>query len=556
MEYITVEEAAELGGVSVATMRRRCGAGEVDAVKAGAQWLIDPKSVGGAKPARKRKPKGVTEEFNLKAAWGHVQSTDLSEAWVPDVLRFRDYIEVGDKVVETAGQRLVSLAFSSAFRLDIPKTTASNRPGVLLDISDRVAYQAVVGSFAKKIEMKLAESVYSSRLATGRHFLQHGPKRWVRFEASVKKQAKGDGFSWVASADISAYFEHIHHRILFEELSHLGVSGQPLRALRVMLTRWSQLDGVGLPQGPNASRVLGNFYLVQVDESMLGQDYVYHRYMDDVRILAKTKADAVAAIRQFEHLCRQRGLICSSSKTDVVSIEEYIRQGDGNEKNIASYFFNSGDLSKARPVLKRILKGALSQDRINQRDARFSLWRLARIREHAALRQILERLEDLAPLASVVGAYLKYFVSRESVQKKISEFMSDPLRSYSAFLKTWIFAAMLECNNMPKSWTEISRQEASDKNNPNFLRAVASCVLAKARLPRDISWIRGQLDVEHDPDVLRAYLVALKYGGALDKSSIAVASGRVPGLERTGEWLRARRSLPSLLYPDQVISVP
>jgi len=424
----------------------------------------------------------------------------------------------------------------------------------MLDLPDRVAYQAVVATFADKIEAVLADTVYSSRLSPDeRYFLKHGPKRWVKFEKDVARLAQDD-YSWVAWSDISSYFEHILHQRLFDELSHLGIGGPPLRALREMLSRWALVAGIGLPQGPNASRLLGNFYLAQVDEVMLHAGYIYYRYMDDVRVLTDSKPAAIAGVQLFEQASRERGLTPSSAKTDVFPVETFLSRAD-RDLSQAAYFFDSGSLPKARIELKRILRTALRENGVDQRGARFSIWRLARIKESTVLGHILDNLEILAPLASVVAAYLKHFVSRSSAQSRITAFLSDSTRSYSSFLRSWIYSAMLECKRMPEEWRRLAENDARDRNNPNFLRAVAMCVLARAQVQRDATWIRSELENEHDPIMRRACVVALAYGRNLDKGTINAATRTDPRLAVTANWLKGRTQLPSLLYSDQSIDI-
>lgn len=555
MEYLTVEAVAQRLNLSIATVRRRCAAGEIEAIKAGPQWLVDPEALDARNVKRKRKRAKSETDYQCRTAFTHVKATDLSEVWVPDVLRFRDLTDNSDSIIKKAEERLVDHSFQPAGRLEVPKTPFSNRPGVLLELPDRIAYQAVVAMFADKIEAALSGTVYSSRLSNDRkYFLQHGSKRFVKFEDDVRKRAEQE-FSWVAKTDISSYFEHVLHQTLFDELSHLGVTGSPLRALREMLSRWSIVSGMGLPQGPNASRVLGNFYFIQVDEAMLEAGYTYYRYMDDVRILAQSKTEAVAGMRNFEQACRDRGLTPSSAKTEVLSVEDFVKAQADPETDRAAYLFDGTSLPKARVALKRVLKKALGSSGVNHRKAKFSLWRLARIKESTVLGQVLDNLEVLAPVASVVAAYLKYFVSRSAAQARIASFLADPTRSYSSFLRSWVYAAMLECDKMPEQWRRLAEQDSRNRNNPNYLRAVAVCVLARAQIPRDLSWIRSELDVEHDPVMRRGYIVALAYGGGLDKVTVNSATRSDPALAVTATWLKSRTRLPSLLYGDQSIGL-
>lgn len=314
-----------------------------------------------------------------------------------------------------------------------------------------------------------------------------------------------------------------------------------------MLSRWSILEGVGLPQGPNASRLLGNFYLQPVDEIMLARGYNYFRYMDDIRIVARSKPEAVAAIREFEGLCRERGLSCSSHKTQVMDETEYAQHLDTAQLDEAAYQFQFST-EASRAMLRRIFDQALSPAGVDKTRARFSIWRLTRMREYRVMSKVFKHMENLAPLASVVAAYLRPFIDRATVQRKVESFLKDRDRSYSPYLRAWIYAAMLESREIPESWADIARADSHDLNTPSYMRGIAACVLGKRGLPRDIAWLKDRLSLEHDPLVLRANMVALRHAGALDKRSVKIVADRQPGLERTGIWLmRQNGFLPSLV---------
>ena len=286
--FLTVEEVAEQLNLSIATIRRRCAEGEWGAQKFGKQWSIPADEVANSAPARKRAKRTTgSTKLNFVQAVEHVRTTDISELWIPHVLRYRDFLDESELLAQAAKVQFERQQYGAAENIMIPKNAIATRPGVLLDIVDRVAYQAVVASMAPVLDKQIGDIVYSARLASDkRHFLQHGTSRFGRFKKDAKAIAEERG-DWVAEIDISSYFEHVIHDILFQELALAGISGEPLRALRTMLSKWATVKGVGLPQGPNASRVLGNFYLSEIDSLMTDLGYTYLRYMDDVRIFAR-----------------------------------------------------------------------------------------------------------------------------------------------------------------------------------------------------------------------------------------------------------------------------
>jgi len=352
-DVITVEEAAELSGLSQQTIRRRCLSGEIKANKVGKQWLIHATEFESGTPRRKRSASTPSPtSFDHSQAINHIRRTDSSELWVPDVLRLQDHFADNSSATAEAQRRIEQGTFGPATRILVPKTIYSNRPGTNLDLADRIAYQSTVASFANLLDDRLPENVYSSRLSSDpKYFLAHSPTAYKRFKKAIPEHIEEDPrLEWIGSTDVTAYFDNILHSVLFEELSHAGVAGDTLKSLRIMLSGWSSVKGLGLPQGPNVSRLLGNFYLAPVDEEMTDDPSItYLRYMDDVRILAHSKVEAVAGLRKFEQLCRSRGLTLSSAKTFVESIATYNRlDEDGHLDRVAS-LFDRNAITKSRP---------------------------------------------------------------------------------------------------------------------------------------------------------------------------------------------------------------
>jgi hypothetical protein len=94
-----------------------------------------------------------------------------------------------------------------------------------------------------------------------------------------------------------------------------------------------------------------------------------------------------------------------------------------------------------------------------------------------------------------------------------------------------------------------------DRNQPGYLRAVASIVMARGRRASDIAWIRNDIDREHDPAVLRGYAVGLHWLNELDKTTQRRLIARDPQLARTVAYLQGRVVLPSLVYANAMLRV-
>ena len=547
---ISVQEAATMMGVSIATVRRMAARKQIGARKSGKQWLIDASTLSSA-PRRRRV--SATPPVDVDAALRYVRGTDLNEAFVPDVLRWADMLADPVDLVAAALTRFEGTPCDAAIEVEMDKTPFFTRNVVLLSLEDRVAYQAAVGALAARIEALTPAEVFSARLASSpRYFFRRGTTQWVDWRKHVLRDVEA-GYEWMIKTDLTAYFDVIPHRNLIAEIQALNPDPRVMDALNEMLRTWAAVPGVGIPQGPNASRLLGNLYLVPVDRAMLAAGFRYSRFLDDVRVVSKTKAEAIAAIRLFQRECRTRGLVVSAAKTELLhgaAARADLRNDD--ERAAADYFVNVNATGLARKALMRILKRALKGDaQINVRDARFSLWRLARLRDRTMLASVMRRLEDLAPIASVVAAYLLPLVGDKRVVDGLTKFLKDDERAHSPFLVTWLFATMLErAGPLPLGWVDEAARRVKDRNQPAYLRAVAAVVLARGNRPADVAWMKADIHREHDPGVLRGYVVGLHWADALDRNTQRRLSLKSPRLAKSLVYLAGRKRLPSLVYPD------
>ncbi len=534
----------------MATVRRWAAVGKLPARKSGKQWLIDGTRLTG-QPRRKRV--SATPIVDVEQALAHVRKTDLSETWVPDVLRHADELADKASLLASAEGRFRGSPPAAAIEIEVDKTVIFTRWAVLLELADRVAYQAAVASFADRVEAQTPDPIYSARLSSDpRYFLKRGTTQWVAWRREILARVNA-GKEWMVKTDLTSYFDTIPHKLLLAEIETLNAERAVVDALAEMLRAWAPVPGQGLPQGPNASRLLGNLYMLPVDRAMLAAGWEYWRYLDDIRIVTATKAEAVEAVRQLQKECRARGLIISSNKTELLFGDD-ARADLEEEKDlaVADYFMNANVSALARKQLKAILKRALKPNvGVDERRAKFSLWRLALLRDGGMLRRVLNRLEDLAPVASVVAAYLRPFITQKRVVGQLSDFFADSARSHSVHLKTWLLAVMLEHPGpLPVAWVDEAVRHVADRNQPAFLRAVAAVVMARGNRAADLAWIKNEIQREHDPAVLRGYAVGLHWAHELDRTTQKRLITRSSRLAATIQYLQGRVVLPSLIYRD------
>jgi hypothetical protein len=493
----------------------------------------------------------LAQKLDLVQALKHVRATDLVEEWIPDILRHDDELLNEVDLIKSAARRLNGIdPFDAVLDVEVPKTPFFNRPATMLSLPDRVAYQALVAAIADRVEPLLGDGVFSARKNPGPdHFLKKGSQQWVRWKHRVIQQSEL-GSDWVVKTDLTAYFDQIHHSLLFQELDSLALDPRLISVLREMLRTWQPAPNLGIPQGPNASRVLGNFYLLPIDQVMQTRPCAYSRFMDDIRLAAPTRAAAVDSLQVLDKECKRKGLALSTQKTSLLAGRDAVRHDfEDDELDGIQYDIDSGNYKSAKRKLRGVLKRSLAPTgALHRRRALFSLYRLTRLRDSSETKRVLKHLEMLAPLGQVVAEYLTPWLAHSNVQAGLTAFLTDQQRNTSSFLSCWLLAAMLEAPTpLPSAWLSYARAIAMDRNQPSYHRGIAVNVLIRGKLQMDENWILRSVRQETDPAYVRSVLVALARVNRLGKAPTDVLR-RFPELETTATYLAGRTALPSLVY--------
>ena len=219
----------------------------------------------------------------------------------------------------------------SPIRIYYPKSSGLQRPITLLNIEDQIVLQAITNIFADKVrdrrKLLIGKSIFSNWLTKkrdsdfflsdwkyGYHALRNSLLDWYR-----------RGYNWTINFDLSAFYDTIPHDLLIKTISprggNQGFSNFIANCLKVW-TADTQADrhSHGIPQGPNASAFLAECIMLSIDEKM-HESCVYLRYVDDIRILGQSEYEVRRALVNLDILCRERGLIPNSEKTNIIKVK-------------------------------------------------------------------------------------------------------------------------------------------------------------------------------------------------------------------------------------------
>ena len=193
---------------------------------------------------------------------------------------------------------------------------------------DEMKYLALVLQVADKVERarinKSKNRVYSYRLSPQKGYLFDPRYNYTSFREHVSKCSKQNNIDIVVSCDISNFYDRLNlHRLECILSSIDGCDKKVIHQINELLLFWSNRDSYGLPVGSNASRILAEASLIEVDNYLLSQNVNFCRFVDDYRIFAKDAATAHHWLSLLVDRLSKEGLFINTSKTEIKDVSGY-----------------------------------------------------------------------------------------------------------------------------------------------------------------------------------------------------------------------------------------
>ena len=477
----------------------------------------------------------LDETLDLKKAFRRVMTDKRDDTW-PDIVGYRDFRRTLDENLTCLKSRVALPGSYSAglpLGIDLPKKGFTLRPGVVPLIEDRLIYQAVADFLLPYFE---AEScVYSNRpLGTpnsSRMFMR-GVDLWLEFQSDVEKYC--NIYPYVVETDITAYFEHISHDFLLHRLDDLFsscIDKQTLREIKQLLARlwrrWTKgTSRHGIPQVNDASSFFGNVYLDELDKWMLRHDYVFLRYVDDMRIFALDEPGARIALAELVTQLREMGLYVASAKTSIkespLVLSELIegrQRMDAIETEIKSRIPER--LEKASTMLESFANELIdTPEHFNDRHFRYCVNRFKKLRvndlgedsHNRMVAEVLQRLKCMPYCTDIFVDYLSLFSDEDSVQHEVLEFLEGPYNIYP-WQEMLLLELLIRSEILPEfadRTARITRSVALNTLKHPACRAKALILLGKNGDYADRREIRACYYDESREDVRRAVVFAIQ----------------------------------------------
>lgn len=171
----------------------------------------------------------LTTKKNLILAWQRITSSSDAryKAFFRHILEA--YELSSEKNIDDLIRRLKMGEYvaQTPVRFYVPKSSGLQRPLTLLSIEDQILFQALANLFAERVRKrrnKLAgKYIYSNNLGKkdSRFFLEKWQLGFSQLKRRLKSKFK-DGYVWIATFDISAFYDTIPHEILLKVLIPQG----------------------------------------------------------------------------------------------------------------------------------------------------------------------------------------------------------------------------------------------------------------------------------------------------------------------------------------------
>jgi len=230
-----------------------------------------------------------------------------------------------------AGDTLDSLDVSPIDHVLIPKGGPFDfRRCALIHPLDSIKYLALVLTLADEIETGRpaieTHAVFSYRFRPQSGYLFDNRYNQIAFHGEVRKRARKAAAKVIVTCDISDFYDRLNlHRLESILLSRTS-NRSCVRQINQLLLFWANRDSYGLPVGSNASRILAEAALIEVDKYLLSIGAVFCRFVDDYRFFCRSAHQAHQWLTQFIERLWLEGLTINKAKTRIEEVGEFRRR--------------------------------------------------------------------------------------------------------------------------------------------------------------------------------------------------------------------------------------
>lgn len=366
---------------------------------------------------------------NLRRAYRWLQSNpDASyKSYFRDA--YTAYAEASELHLKRLQREIARGAYepSHATKVYLPKPSGLLRPYTLLTVDDQIVYQACANIIADKLKPAV-KSRYNKNIF-GHLYAGKSSKffyyKWQDGYRAYSRQVVrlvDSGFRWIANFDLTAFYDSIDHKALKTLLARLSIDEDLVDFLLTCLSKWSSANwssasaiyhGHGIPQGPLSSGLIAEAFLKYFDDRGIRKGAHYIRYVDDIKIIAKSESQLRQRLVALDLASKHVGVFPQSSKVDISEVRDartQIKSVSNPPEPSASQIINQKRLKKRLMELTR--RGKVS-------DPTKFKYLLSKATPSSALNTRLTEVMKHQP--SLISSISRYIDKHPAITKKFSE---------------------------------------------------------------------------------------------------------------------------------------
>lgn len=239
--------------------------------------------------------------------------------------------EVEDTVVNSIlSKDFATLKLHKIGHVLMPKKDLCDfRKCAYIEIVDEVTFLTMVLTIAKSIEKeripKSQKRVFSYRFALKKEGnLFDANYHYTAFKNEVERKKRIKTNKVLVECDISNFYDRLNiHRIESSLMAIDNIDCDIVKLINETLLFWANRDSYGLPVGSNASRILAEAALINVDRYLLSHKVDFCRFVDDYRIFSKDASTAHKHLALLTHCLSHEGLFINTHKTKMSNISSF-----------------------------------------------------------------------------------------------------------------------------------------------------------------------------------------------------------------------------------------
>lgn len=459
---------------------------------------------------------------------------DLKDDWYCDPQNYKDIFSDISKLVAKINNKIIKgngiYMADESFLFNIPKGNGGFRYTLEVCPIDRIAYHVFGIELIYLLDKTLPFNILGHRKSLDDETLfKPVIEQWNKFENYTRISGKE---KFIIETDITNYYDSIEIGVLKKELINSASTARLspdnfirchffIESIYNILRSISFNGKKGLPQNRDISSFLANIYMKSLDKCLEG--VVYYRYMDDIRIVANTRADANKYMLIVVGALREIGLAINSSKTRILDPDsenhkKYCAEIDLETKKI-DVLVNSGKrkyvLESFHEIFPKVIR-YIEEGNIYERKFRFYANRLIiffnakDVRVPAKYKKILSEkliggINSRPDCADQICALVQAIGSYKQLQDNLSEWVINKDNLTFEWAVYLVLRTLVSQGYKSRKLTDFCKGQFNDETSSIAIRGISSIYL-NVRVTDEVI---KKLAIENNFFLKRHYLISL-----------------------------------------------